>query len=301
MKVVVFGATGFVGRNMVEALSKTNIDFIASDVTETKFSKDVNYIKADLLKPNEVENVVKDLDVIIHLAASGLPFSLKNPKLNMDINIGGTLNILDAARKHGVKKVIFSSASSIVGNVTYNPVDEKHPCVPKTPYAVAKYAIENYLRVYQEIYGLNYLIFRFFNVYGPKQYIESGALIPNVLKKIINGEEVTLTGDGSSTRDFIYVGDVVDALIKAANEEKIKNEIVNLGTGVETSIKEIVTICGKVTGIEPKIKYVPSRPGEISNFRADMSKFKKIFGYVPKIGAEEGIIKTYEWFKKEYV
>ena len=156
MKVVVFGATGFVGRNMVEALSKTNIDFIASDVTETKFSKDVNYIKADLLKPNEVENVVKGSDVIIHLAASGLPFSLKNPKLNMDINIGGALNILDAAREHRVNKVIFSSASSIVGNVVYNPVDEKHACVPKTPYAVAKYAIENYLRVYQEIYGLNY-------------------------------------------------------------------------------------------------------------------------------------------------
>ena len=139
------------------------------------------------------------------------------------------------------------------------------------------------------------------NLYGPKQYTESGALIPNVLKKIINGEEVTLTGDGSSTRDFIYVDDVIDGFIRAAKEEKIKNEIVNLGTGVETSIKEIVTICGKVIGIEPKIKYVPSRPGEISNFSADMSKFKKIFGYVPEIGVEEGISKTYEWFKKEVI
>jgi UDP-glucose 4-epimerase len=298
MKTAIFGASGFVGRNVVEALKEANMKIAASDIKEMDI-EGVDFIKADLLNYDEVSKVIKDCDVIIHLAASPLPFSLENPKLNARINVEGTLNIMDAAREHNVEKIIFSSASSLVGEVKYNPVDEKHPCNPKTPYAVAKYCIEHYLRVYEELYGLNYLIFRFFNIYGPWQYPESNALVPMVLNKILKGEEVLVFGDGSATRDFIYVGDAAEFFIKAIQKEKIKNEVVNLGTGVPTAIKEIIDLCGEVTGKTPNLVYKDARPGEIANFSADVTKLKKLFGEVPKTGVKEGLEKTYVWLKEE--
>ncbi len=292
-----FGAAGFVGRNMVEKLVEENLDFVASDIRKNDIFKGVNFVKADILNFDEVCKVVEGVDYIIHLAASPLKVSLEKPKLNMKINVGGTLNILDAARKFDVNKIIFSSASSIYGDVKYSPVDEKHPCTPKTPYAVAKYMCENYLRVYQEVYGLDYFTFRFFNVYGSWQYPETGALIPSVFKKISANEEIVIHGDGSATRDFIYVGDVVNFFIKVI-ERDIRNQTVNLGTGKGTSIREIVDICGEIAGRKPDIVHLPQRKGEISNFSADTTKLKEIFGAVPELGVEEGLKHTFEWIKK---
>ncbi|NIO21596.1 MAG: NAD-dependent epimerase/dehydratase family protein [Candidatus Aenigmarchaeota archaeon] len=297
MTIAVFGAAGFVGRNMVEKLVEENLDFVASDIRKNDIFKGVNFVKADILNFDEVCKVVEGVDYIIHLAASPLKVSLEKPKLNMKINVGGTLNILDAARKFDVNKIIFSSASSIYGDVKYSPVDEKHPCTPKTPYAVAKYMCENYLRVYQEVYGLDYFTFRFFNVYGSWQYPETGALIPSVFKKISANEEIVIHGDGSATRDFIYVGDVVNFFIKVI-ERDIRNQTVNLGTGKGTSIREIVDICGEIAGRKPDIVHLPQRKGEISNFSADTTKLKEIFGAVPELGVEEGLKHTFEWIKK---
>ena len=296
MKVAIFGASGFVGINVVDALTKANIDVVASDLKEMKFES-ADFIKADLLDYDQVSKVVKGTDVIIHLAASPLPVSLEKPKFNARINIEGSLNIMDAARNNGIKKVIFSSASSIVGEVKYNPVDEKHPCFPKTPYGVAKYAMEHYLRVYQELYHLDYLIFRFFNVYGPWQYPESKAVIPMVYNKLKTDGSFTIFGDGSQTRDFIYVGDIADFFVKAS-KNNVKNEIVNMGTGKATTIKEIVEIAGKILDIKPKIINLPARPGEIGNFVADTNKLNKIFGVTPRINLYEGLADTFKWLNE---
>jgi len=234
MKVAIFGASGFVGRNIIEAFKEKNIEMVASDIKKLEL-KDIEFIKADILDPNAVTKVVKDADVIIHLAASSLPTSLKNPLLDARVNIEGTLNILNAAREHGVDEIIFSSASSLVGKVKYNPVDETHPCTPRTPYGVAKLACEHYLRVYHELYGLNYLIFRFFNIYGPWQCPESGALVPMIYKKLTTTGSFDVFGDGSRTRDFVFVEDVAKFYLKALkSKSRIKNEIVNLGTGRAT-------------------------------------------------------------------
>lgn len=297
MKVVIFGASGFVGRNLVGALGKTDIEIIASDM-EVLGLKNINFVKADLLDFDSVSNVVKGSDSIIHLAASSLPSSLKDPRLNARINIEGTLNIMDAARKYDVNNIIFSSASSLVGEVKYSPVDEKHPCAPKTPYGVTKYACEHYLKVYQELYGLNYLIFRFFNIYGPWQYPKSGALVPMIFDKLKTEGSFNLFGDGSQTRDFVFVDDVAEFYMKAL-KKNIKNEIVNLGTGKATSIKEMVETVGEIMGIKPKINYLPPRLGEIDNFIADTTKLKRLFGSVPKTKLDDGLKKTYEWFKEE--
>ncbi len=293
-EIIVFGSSGFIGRNLINKFLEEKVKVLASDLQGRKTN--VPFLKADILDFTEVENVVKGSKTIIHLAADSLTNSLKNPRKNAQINIIGTLNILEAARKHDVERIIFSSASSVVGEVKYNPVDEKHPCKPKTPYAVAKYAIENYLRVYNEIYGMNYIIFRFFNVYGPYQTPETGGLIPNVIYKIIKNKEIPVYGDGSAVRDYIYVEDVVNFLFKATTLPKT-NFIVNLGTGKGATVKEVINTCSKVIGKKPKISWKPKRPGEIDNFTADTSKLVKYFKEKPKTSLEKGIQKTYEWLK----
>jgi UDP-glucose 4-epimerase len=295
MRVGIFGASGFVGRNVIERLKAENIDIIASDI-QNLHNKDIEFIKADLLNPNEVSEVVKRSDIIIHLAAHPLPASLENPKLNARINIEGTLNILDASKEFGIEKVIFSSASSIVGKVKYSPVDENHPCFPKTPYGVAKYSIEHYLRIYQELYNLNYLTFRFFNLYGPWQYPNSGALIPMVYSKLKSEGTFTVFGDGSQMRDFIFVGDIAEVYLEAV-QSNIRNEIVNLGTGNGSTIKEVVQKAGTILDIEPKINYLPARPGEIDNFVADITKLKKMFKNVPDTPLEKGLENTFRWLE----
>ena len=293
MKVAVFGASGFVGMNVIEALKNTSIEVIASDLNAPKI-QDVDFIKADLLDYEQVAAVVKSADVIVHLAASSLPVSIQNPKMNARINIEGTLNIMDAAREYSIKKIIFSSASSLVGEVKYNPVDEKHPCIPRTPYAVSKYAVEQYLRVYRDLYHLNYLIFRFFNVYGPWQFPESKAVIPMVYNKLKTEGSFTVFGDGTQCRDFIYVEDIAQFFVKAI-QNNVTNEILNMGTGRATTIKEIVKISGKLLKINPKINYLPPRAGEIDNFVADMTKLKHLFGETPATTLDIGLEKTFRW------
>jgi UDP-glucose 4-epimerase len=297
MKVAVFGASGFVGINVVSALSEAGIEVIATDLKEMNFDT-AEFVKADLLDYAQVADVVKDCDRIIHLAASSLPVSLEKPRFNAKINIEGTLNIMDAAREFNCEKIIFSSASSLVGEVKYNPVDEIHPCLPKTPYAVAKYAIEHYLRVYQELYKLNYLVFRFFNVYGPWQYPESKAVIPMVYNKLKTDGSFNVFGDGNQTRDFIYVGDIANFYVKAS-KNNVKNEIVNMGTGKAMTIKEIVKIAGDLLDIDPKINYLPARPGEIGNFEADTKKIKMLFGDVPDTPLERGMKYTFNWLNQQ--
>lgn len=294
MKVVVFGASGFVGINVVKAFQNAGISVLASDIRNSPYLSGP-FIPADLLEYDQVSAVIKGTDIVVHLAASPLPVSIEKPCLNARINIEGSLNIMDAAREHGVRKVIFSSASSLIGEVQYNPVDENHPAKPKTPYGVAKYAIEHYLRVYQELYGLDYLVFRFFNIYGPWQYPESGALIPMVYRKLKDEGKFTVNGDGSQSRDFIYIGDLAEFYVKAVLGD-MKNEVVNLGTGKGTTIKEVVEIAGEILGIKPEFVYQPKRLGEIDNFVADTKKLEKMFGEKPETSIRDGLIKTFNWF-----
>lgn len=298
--LVIFGAAGFVGRNVVEALRKQGkTDFIATDFVESPFGKDVDYVELDIQNMEQVGQVVKEGDVILHLAASSLLTSMQNPAHNMRINVGGTLNILDAARAKKASKVIFSSASSVVGSVHYNPVDERHPCSPKSPYAASKKACEDYIRIYHEIYGVNYLIFRFFNVYGPYQYPVSGGLIPKLYSTLKSGAVFTVFGDGSTSRDFIYVEDIVNLLLRAVEPScKVNNELVNLGTGTPTTVLELVNKSADLLKTSPNIEYKPKRLGEIDNFVADVSRLKNLFNWIPPTTLEKGLQRTFRWLKE---
>ena len=297
MDVAIFGAAGFVGRNLVDELTETEHTVYACDIEPIEYdASNVEFVEVDITDEAAVDSVVSKVDTIAHLAAHPLPASTENPKLNAEINVVGTLNILDAAREHDVDKVFFSSASSLVGEVEEVPVPESHPASPQSPYGVAKHAIEEYLEVYNQLYDLDYLVFRFFNVYGPYQPPESGALVPVVLSRIAQDKGVFVTGDGSQTRDFIYVRDITEFIVEGL-EGDVKNEVVNMGRGVETSILDAINLMADVVDVDPEIDRKPERPDEIDNFYADTSKCEQLFGRVPDTDFETGLEKTYNWLE----
>ena len=299
MEVLVFGASGFVGQNVVKVLAESGFNVTATDIIPMNIGdiENVNFIAADLLDQQHVDKLVKNKDIIIHLATSNLRTSLSNPRRNIKINVQGTMNILEAARENDVKKVIYSSASSIYGIPEYLPVDELHPKMPATVYGIGKYTGEHLLRVYQELYDLDYFVLRFTNVYGPYQFPATGGLIPVVLSKIINDEEVTIFGEGSQTRDFVYVGDLVNSISQIVTNADLKNEIVNAGSGTNTSILEAVEACGSVLGKKPNIIFKPQEGGERKEFKASIEKFESLFNFVPSTTLESGLKKTSEWIK----
>jgi len=299
MKIAVFGAAGFVGRNLLEELDETDHTVVACDVAE--LPEEAPYDESetvDITDAAAVERVVSDVDALAHLAAHPLPAGNDDPKRNAEINVVGTLNVLDAAREHDVEKVFFSSASSLVGEVESVPVPEDHPANPQSPYGVAKHAVEEYLQVYQEMYDLDYLVFRFFNVYGPHQYPESGALVPVVLSRIAQDQGVFVTGDGQQTRDFIYVRDITEFIVEGL-EGDVKNEVVNMGSGTDTAILDAIERMAEVVGVDPEIERRPERPDEIDDFYADTSKCQRLFGHTPSTEFDDGLERTYEWMRGE--
>jgi UDP-glucose 4-epimerase len=185
-----------------------------------------------------------------------------------------------------------------VGEVETVPVAEDLPAHPQSPYGVTKHAVEEYLEVYQELYDLDYLVFRFFNVYGPYQPPESGALVPVVMSRLHQDKGVFVTGDGSQTRDFIYVRDITELILEGL-EGNVKNEVVNMGRGVETEILEAIHAIADVVDMEPEIDRKPERPDEIDDFYADMTKCEELFGRVPDTDFETGLERTYEWLRTE--
>jgi len=299
MNIAVFGASGFVGRNILDELEGTAHTVLACDVEPFEPSQEnATFRGVDITDEAAVTDVVSKVDAVAHLAAHPLPASTEDPKLNAKINIVGTLNILDAAREHDIEKVFFSSASSLVGEVETVPVPEDLPAHPQSPYGVSKHAIEEYLEVYQDLYDLDYLVFRFFNVYGPYQPPESGALVPVVMSRLHQDKGVFVTGDGSQTRDFIYVRDITKLIVEGL-EDDIKNEVVNMGRGVETEILEAIHAIADVVDMNPEIDRKPERPDEIDDFYADMSKCKELFGTVPDTDFQTGLERTYEWLRAE--
>jgi len=299
MKIAVFGASGFVGKNLLDELAGTEHEVVACDVEEFEPPQEnATFREVNITDEESVENAVEDVGAIAHLAAHPLPAGNEDPKLNAAINVVGTLNILDAAREHDMEKVFFSSASSLVGEVEEVPVPEDHPATPQSPYGVAKHAVEEYLRVYQELYDLDYLVFRFFNVYGPYQYPESGALVPVVLSRLARDKGVFVTGDGSQTRDFIYVRDITEFIVEGL-ESDVRNEVVNMGRGTDTAIIDAIERMADVVGVDPEIDRKPDRPDEIDDFYAEMTTCERLFGRVPDTEFSEGLERTYRWMESD--
>jgi len=303
-KVAVTGGLGFIGSHLVERLNEDNEVILVDNQSTGKIEniKDLNFSKIDTILGDitsiNLEEIFEGCDYLFHLAAAtSVPESVDNPLHCNNVNITGTLRVLEAAKNVGIKKAVFSSSSAVYGVVKTLPANEKHPINPSSPYAVSKAAGELYCNAFSKIYGLPTISLRYFNVFGPKQDPESqyAAVIPNFIEKMLKGERPVIYGDGEQTRDFISVKHVVDANILAA--ESIEMGTFNIGLGKSTSINQLFRIIKETLGRDIEPVYEEERAGDIKHSVADVSKAKS-FGFSPENDFESDLKETIEWFKK---
>jgi UDP-glucose 4-epimerase len=300
MRALVTGGAGFIGSHLVDRLILDGWEVVVVDDLSTgkdNLSGKAEFHRMDV-KDKGLKDIFKDkIDVVFHLAAQAqVRISLENPVYDSDVNIGGAINLLEAC-KGEVEKIIYaSSGGAVYGEPEYLPVDEEHKVAPLSPYGVSKFIVEKYLRVYQEIYGLPYTALRYGNVFGPRQdpYGEAG-VVAIFANKMLRGEAPTINGDGEQTRDFVYVSDVVEANILAA--ERKAAGAVNIGTGVESSVNEIYEIIKKELGSGVKAKHAPAIKGEVRRIFLEVKKAEKILGWKARTTLRTGIREFLNYLK----
>jgi len=305
--ILVTGGVGFVGSHIVDRLSPENKvtvldNLFTGSLSNLEKSKDrIAFIKGDILDKSLVSNIVADVEFIFHLAAHvGNIRSLQDPYFDMDVNIRGMLNLLEACRDSKVKRLVYSSSGAIFGEAKYLPIDEEHPLHPESPYAVSKMAAEKYAFAFYKVYGVPTASVRYFNIYGPRQDTSEYAnAISIFLSRVKDGKSLTIFGDGKQTRDFIFIEDVVTANILAATQPAAVGEIFNIATGRATSINQITDIIKQISGRESPIIYADPRAGEVRHSRANIEKAQKLLGFSPKTDLNEGLLLTWKEVIKE--
>jgi len=306
-KVLVTGGAGFVGSHIVDRISAdsrvTILDnLFAGLMSNLENSKDrITFVKGDILDKKLVKDLVSDTDYIFHLAAHvGNIRSLNDPYFDMDVNIRGMLNLLEACRNSKVKRIVYSSSGAIFGEAKYLPIDEDHPLNPESPYAVSKMTAEKYAFAFYKVYGVPTVSIRYFNIYGPRQDTSEYANAVSIfLGKTRCGEPLTVYGDGEQTRDFVFIGDVVMANLLAATHPDAEGEIFNIATGLGTSINQVISLIKEVSGRESRVNYEPPRAGEVKHSRATIEKISKLIGYQPQTELKTGLQLTWNALEKE--
>ena len=316
MKILVTGGAGFIGSNVCEALIKRGDHVHCLDNFITGKSENLNavhdhpnftFFEGDIRSLETCQNAIKGCEAVIHLAALGsVPRSIDDPLTANSININGFLNVIESARTQNIQRFIFAASSSTYGDSPSLPKIEDNIGKPLSPYAVGKYVNELYAHVYHLNYGLSYVGLRYFNVFGKNQDPNGAyaAVIPKFIDAYFHGQTPTINGDGTTTRDFTHVNNVVSATLQALdnkNQEK-DNEIYNVAFGQQTSLVELTTLIRNelqsrfVDRAFDAPIYGPSRQGDIQHSYASIEKIKKAFGYEPKVDLKEGIRLTVEWF-----
>lgn len=304
-KIVVTGGLGFIGSNLVKRLNHNNEVVIVDDESTGKIEniKDLDFSKIDTtlgsINSINLDEIFEGCDYLFHMAAmTSVPQSTEDPIKSNEINITGTLKVLEAAKNADIKKVIFSSSSAVYGETETMPITEKTPLDPLSPYAVSKVAGEHYCNVFTKIYGLSTISLRYFNVFGPNQNPKSqyAAVIPIFIDKLLKNERPIIYGDGEQTRDFVSVKNIVDANIIAA--ESAETGAFNIGLGKSTTINELFEIINEFIGKDIKPLYEKERPGDIVHSVADISK-ARILGYKPDNNFKDYLNKTIEWLINE--
>jgi UDP-glucose 4-epimerase len=298
-KVVVTGGAGFIGSNLCRTLLEhdakvTAFDNLYSgkiDFIQDLMDKGLNFVQEDIRDPAALEKATKNCEVIFHLAAqTSVPFSMENPKEDCEINVVGTVNVLEAARKAGAR-VVFASSCAVYGNPEKRPTPETYPTHPIAFYGLTKLLGENYCRFYQETYGSEVVMLRIFNVYGPDCH---GAIYDFLNKLRKTPDKLQVLGTGRQSRDFVYVSDMVDALLKAATSPAAAGQAFNVGTGTTTSVAElakmIVEILG-LEGVEIYFKGGQAWAGDMDITLADNSKAADILQWRPQVSLKEGLKK----------
>lgn len=298
-KVLVTGGAGFIGSHLAEELSKKHDVTILDDFSAGKESniKDFKHklIKGDITDEATLAKAMKGQEYVFHLAAIvSVPYSVEHPKKTHEVNATGTLKVLHAAKEAGVKRVIYASSAAVYGDEPSLPKTEESPLKPQTPYALQKLTSEYYCLMYQSLYNMETVILRNFNVYGPRQDPSSpySGVITKFLSIVKEGKQPTIYGDGMQTRDFVFVGDVVQAYMKAMTAKNAAGNIFNIASGIQVSLKELLVHLSELTGKKITPKYEAKRQGDIQHSAADISKAKKLLGYKPELLFHEGLQQT---------
>lgn len=300
-RVLVTGGAGFIGSNICHILEGNGYDVVVLDSfdwghIENIENMDVEIERADIRDADIVDDLVQSVDGVFHLAAHvGNRRSINDPIVDAEINVTGTLNLLESAKRHEVSKFVYSSSAAIFGEVEYTPLDESHPVEPDSPYGVTKLAGEKHCLCYSRLHDIDVVCLRYFNVYGINQrYDEYGNVIPIWTKRLLDREPLIIYGDGEQTRDFIDVRDVARANL-LAYESPEANGPINIGTGEATKIKNLAQIFVDIADRDVEVRYEPPRKGEVRHSVADVSKAENQLGFEPEISLNDGVEDYVSW------
>lgn len=305
-KVLVTGGAGFIGSNLVDGLLSEGYEVRVLDNFSTgrrenieHFKKDIELIEGDMRDQEITDQAVAGIDMILHEAAlPSVPRSIKAPVTSNDVNIGGMLKLLSSAQKAGVQRMIMASSSSIYGNTAELPKHEGMTPKPMSPYAVTKLTGEHYLRVFHELYGMETLAIRYFNVFGPRQDPTSqySGVIAKFMTAALEGSKYTVNGDGTQARDFTYIDNVVKGNLLALKAPKLGGESVNVACGGKYSLLDLIDAINKAADVELPVEFGPDRAGDVKYSMAAIEKAKDLLGYEPEVDFYEGIKRTFEWY-----
>ena len=306
-RVLVTGGAGFIGSHLVRGLLKANHEVSVLDNYLTGKRENLTEIKNNLATIHEADirnldacyKATEGKDAVFHLAAlPSVPRSISHPLLSNEINIGGTLNMLLAAKENRVTHFVFASSSSVYGDTPTLPKTETMPASPLSPYALQKLAGEQYCKIFANLYGMQTVSLRYFNIFGPRQDPNSqyAAVVPLFMTAIMEGHPVTIFGDGEQTRDFTYVDNVVHANILALKANLLTGQSVNIACEGRFSINDLLALIETKTGKKAKRTNAAPRPGDVRDSNAAVSLAKNLLGYEPKVLVAEGITRTYEAF-----
>ncbi len=301
--ILITGGAGFIGANLVRLLAASGrrirvLDNFSTGKALNLSGMSLELVAGDITDPRQVDAAMADSRIVVHLAAhTGVLESVKDPEYDMGINVGGTVNLLQSAVRHGVERFIFASTGgAIVGEVD-PPVHENMVPRPVSPYGASKLSGEGYCSAFWASYGLKTTSLRFSNAYGPFSY-DKGSVIAKFFRLILAGEELIIYGDGEQTRDFIYVEDLCKAIITALDADLPYGQPIQLGTGVETSINELITLMREVVQDIPfpPVKFVPPKAGEVKRNYVSRERAQEYLNFTPRFDLRSGLQLTLEWF-----
>lgn len=300
-KFVITGGAGFIGSNLAQALSQENqvvsVDDLSTGTVENLAGIDAELLLGSITDLPFLRAAFEDADCVFHLAAiASVKKSVEDPLRTNAVGIEGTLKVLTAARDAGVRRIVLASSAAVYGSSLDLPKREDMMPAPMSPYAVSKLAGEHYARVFQEIYGLETVALRYFNVFGPKQdpSSEYSGVISKFIAAFLKGEQPVIYGDGEQTRDFVYVADVVAANVLASR--RFSSGVYNIANAKSTSLNDLVKIIGKILGLEVIPRYEAPRPADIRHSLANVSRAKSA-GYSPNYNIEDGLAATIRWYQ----
>jgi nucleoside-diphosphate-sugar epimerase len=305
-RFLVTGGAGFIGSHLAEELSRrgAGVRVVDSLITGKRRNLDhlkgVEFLEGDLADLSVAKRAVEGCTYVLHQAAiPSVPRSVQDPITSNRANIDATLNVLVAARDAGVKRVVYAGSSSAYGNTETLPKHEEMPTGPLSPYALQKLVGEQYMQMFTRLYRLETVTIRYFNVFGPRQDPSSpySGVISLFISALVDGRQPTIYGNGEQTRDFTYVANVVDGVLRACEAPKASGEVINVATGGRISLNELFQTVRRLTGSSVEPIYGPERAGDVRDSQADITKARELLGYTPSVMLEEGLKRTLEWYR----